>query len=218
MSENATTVMPIKKRFQFSLLSLLCIVIALGATMGFVFSRWETNRLLVENRKLREELGVLNIDDPTKYYARSLPVNDTMHWRWRIYFPKHRQYMIKVQTAQIGEEGFRLSSGSSFSVEVDKGEYTFEAEARQGKPGWADIHIQTNTGIFKTSVDTTQSGFDDWAAGSNSLRQLEKGSTAYDPEKPLELLRLRAQKRISPSTTTSVSEPSPGILIWIEPN
>jgi hypothetical protein len=215
VSENVAVAVPPKKRLQFSLLSLLCIVVALGAVMGFWFSQQETNRLRAENRKLREELGVLNVEDSTKFYARSLPVNDTLHWRWRLYFPAHRRYTIKVQTEEIGDDGFHHSSATSFDAE--KGEYTFEAEARKGKTGWTDINIRTSTGQFGTSTETMKPGFDDWSAGSYSSSQLDKASKEYDPAKPLELLRLRAMKRTSATTSSGVAEPGPGLLIWIEP-
>ena len=216
MSEVVAVAVPKKKRIQFSLLSLLCIVVALGAVMGFWFSQQETNRLCAENRKLREELGVLNVDDPTKFYARALPVNDTLHWRWRLYFPAHHGYSIHVETKEIGDTGFFHNSSSS-SFEVDKGEYTFEVEARKGKPGWTDIHIMHPTGQFGTSTETMKTGFEDWSAGTFSTHQLDMASTEYDPTKRLQLLRVRALKHISATRSSTVKEPGPGLLIWIEP-
>ena len=209
---------PRRKRFQFSLLTLLLVVVMLGAIMGFWFAQRETNRLRAENRQLREELGVLAVGDPAKFYARALVVNDNLKWRWRIYFPNRRSYRINLQTARIDDFGRPSGSGSSTTFLAEKGEYAIELEARKISPGHVELHLLLPSGNMTTSAQTLEPGFDDWADGSSTTSQLNHASTEYDPDKPLELLRLRAMQRTTPNSSTSATTPCPGLLVWIEPD
>lgn len=212
-----TNAKPRRARLQFSLLSLLLLMVVAGALIGLWISQRETNRLRTENRALREELGSLTIDDPTKLYARALRVNASLKWRWRIYAPQARDYKLNVQTGGIRDSGFATGSGSSMTFAVPQGEFTLEAEVQNVDAGQPVVHVMALGARGTTGINANVSGYQDWTKGNSSEVSFTTTSTAFDPEKPLELLRLRAMKTIGPGSSSTTPAPSPGLQIWIEP-
>ncbi|WP_146590692.1 hypothetical protein [Posidoniimonas polymericola] len=88
-------------RFRFSLLNLL--LFATVVVMGLVIVRLAPLR--EEVRRLRQEAGVLNIDDPTKIQAIQRPRRFNSDWTWRIYLPPGGHYGVAVQVNELPESG-----------------------------------------------------------------------------------------------------------------
>jgi hypothetical protein len=203
----------LRKRSQFSLLTLLLIVIASGAFLGLYLKQKEASKLRDEVRALREEVGYLDVDDPEKIWARVVKQKEIYHWRWRIYVPKDGLYTLYHTTDGIGPEDFPKHSNSK-SMNLKRGEFKIEAEVAQTGES-ATLHMDYPGGVSTIGLGTAQKGYDDWN-GSSTSRTLSEKSTAFEPGERVELLRLRAMKTISPTSKSTTAGPSPGLLIWIQ--
>ena len=190
--------------------------------VGLWISLQRANRLQVENRQYREELGVLNIDDPTKVWARSLPTNSAQKWRWRIYAPKSRSYTLNIQSCNIGNTGWASGCGSSSGIVLGKGEHSFELELSKGESNLTLIHLSANTWriLSNQRSQRSQPGYEDWAfriafvnricrylRPPHTIRRGAIGTAAHS----------RDEDRWACGSSSTVPTPSPGLLVWLEP-
>jgi hypothetical protein len=135
---------------QFSLRSMLVLVVL--AAIGF--SLWTSNqrlkenrRLHAENKKLKNELGELTIEDGNehKLHAIQVPNLESTAWKWRIHVPKGRKFQLHAKCGTISATGEVLGSGLIFAtlhpgealvtaalVKNTEGKWEFFAEGRSG--------------------------------------------------------------------------------------
>ena len=102
-------------RLKFSILNLLLILTAVAAILGVYSSRqahfktteryeWlvsELNakqmELIDQNKKLRQELGALTVEDPDQIYAVRLRTTSPKTWSFRVYLPDGADYYFACQ-------------------------------------------------------------------------------------------------------------------------
>lgn len=97
-----------RRKLQFSLLNMLCLVTTLAAFVG-LYSSWQTVRrltegrqqILAENKELRAEQGVLTIEDPTKVQAIRIADPRDGVWSYRVYLPPGHQYCLAGQANNL---------------------------------------------------------------------------------------------------------------------
>src|SRR3954462_9081750 len=81
-------------RPRFSLLTVILLMTVVGLTIIVAMFWREIGPLRADNRRMRDELGYLNIDDPTKAYAVQLKTLGDDTWKWRIYLPPGGKYQL----------------------------------------------------------------------------------------------------------------------------
>src|SRR4051812_48010133 len=79
-------------RPRLSLLTALLLMTIIGLATVVVLQWREVGPLRAEKRRMRSELGYLNIDDPTKAYAIQLNTVGDEPWKWRVYLPPGGKY------------------------------------------------------------------------------------------------------------------------------
>ena len=73
-------------------------LVACGIT---IWQLWrEVGPLRAEVRRLRDEVGELIVDDPTKIHAIEVRQKDELTWRWRLWIPAGRTYVLRA----VGED------------------------------------------------------------------------------------------------------------------
>src|SRR5688500_10564334 len=94
------------RRPRFSLLALigLTTTIAMGIAIWLLYA--EIVPLREENRRLRDELGELFVEDDTKVHAIAVRSTEDLVWKWRIWIPEGRRYNIHATGEQIPAKGF----------------------------------------------------------------------------------------------------------------
>src|SRR4051794_22073185 len=92
---------PIPPHAKFSLRTLFILI----AVICFAIGTYVVGRRLAnaerEVRKLRNETGVLTIDDPTKVYVIAIDVDEPNTWRWRMFIPKGHKYSWNIAAEKI---------------------------------------------------------------------------------------------------------------------
>ena len=88
-SKGATFMLRFRPRF--SILTALLLMTIVGMVFAVVHVRnraasleLELRTLAYENRQLRDEVGALSIDDPSKIYAIRVRTDDDRTWKWRV--------------------------------------------------------------------------------------------------------------------------------------
>lgn len=180
-----------RPRLSFSLLNLLLGSALLVAVISHVVASRELNTLKSEVRRLRSELGYLEIKDPKKCYVTSVPQLEQGLYLFRVYLPPghaySRRYSVKSKT-QYGES----SMGGSSSIS-ESGELTFRAKIYRDESGDMQLVISgagsqsrsrfgAETAIGSSSTSSTAA-----TPPSNETREIEPGL-------PIELLTLEVDK------------------------
>lgn len=213
--------MKIIRRIRFSLASLLLFVLFAASLIGLKMSRSEVEQLREQNKELRQQLGVLEVEDRSMVYVKQQISHADLEWRWRVYLPPGHGYHIRMDSGQIEESGFAKFGGHHDLKTLPDGEFTLV------------VRLFKNDGLQKGWVLSA-----DWGAGTlrlglepevgewidkklvNLVGTMEQfGPTFYfDPAEndQVELLRKRKGDYMMPTPTKVVPGPSTGFLIWLE--
>ena len=98
---------------RFSLRTLVVLTLLAAMVTGLV-SMNSRNRELArrnesltqENRRLRDELGELSIDDDTKLHAIRTSSGEGLEWAWRIWIPEGHEYRLRGHGGLVSKEGW----------------------------------------------------------------------------------------------------------------
>jgi hypothetical protein len=159
--------------------------------------------------ELRKEHGELKIDDANRdrLHAIAIPTLESMTWRWRVFVPAGRQFMINYIIEFIDDTGLPLA-GSGCSLQSGEQVLTI-ALRKNGATGDYDWVIKCGPTTCGPSLDARRSQWIDSKPTRSSWQVSEQVNVP--PGKPLEILRYRAL----PFGTTGAPMPADGILVWI---
>jgi hypothetical protein len=118
-------------RFSLRTFFLTLLVMSLIGSNLYVSFKWRLAN--TEVQRLRDELGVLTIDDPTRFYVRYDPLSDDLVWRWRIYVPPGA-FSSRLSGGGIPETGTKVTGGGG-GTNANPGEYTITARVERGPLG-----------------------------------------------------------------------------------
>lgn len=97
---------------RFSLLSALLLMTIIGLAIVVVQLWREIEPLRADLRRLRDEVGALSIDDPTKPCAIRVRTDNEFTWKWRIWVPKGQVFVLNYASENIPKQGLPASHGS----------------------------------------------------------------------------------------------------------
>ncbi len=195
---------------RFSLLTGLLLMTVVGMSLVITQLWREVGPLRATVRLLRDEVGRLSIVDPTKPCAIRVRTKDELTWKWRLWIPEGRSFLLKYASQDVPAKGFPAGNGS---IRLDNpGEtwitYRIAPNVKTGK--WMD-HLETPSG----SVGSSQQ---DWVSWTRRMGSSEGVGTTTKESKIGEAILL-ARLRVSQSAPNSadIDDPSAGFMIWLEP-
>jgi hypothetical protein len=233
---------------QFSLLRLVALVTIVALAVGLFASARRNARLAARNQQLaaenkdyRNELGIFEVEDPTKIHAIRVPTEDDEPQRYRVYLPPGLRYTRCYKVNGIPEHGvpkrvneqLLLPGHYLFTVDIER-----RKDEKTGKPlPYADIDLkreQTDNQKFGSASTFIAIGErqNDWLVnkqtGSTSYSWQEPGEKLelHDPAEPFVLYRARAHD-IKVLGTDAEGKPTSwqgvpltgdtdGFMVWIE--
>jgi hypothetical protein len=198
---------------RFSLFSALLLMTIVGLAIVVVQLWREVGPLRADVRRLRDEAGALSIDDPTKPCAIQVRTANDVTWKWRLWIPKGRAYVLNYASENIPKQGFPASHSSITLDEPGETwvEYQIAPDSTSGSGIWMD-HLRMLNGA---SVGSRQQ---DWVKWKRRVGTGESVSYTTKVSEPGELITL-ARERVSQTATDSskIEDPSAGFMIWLEP-
>lgn len=238
-TERAST--PRRFRFRISLLTALLLTTIFGMTVVIVQFWREVGPLRTEVRNLRAQTGQLTFDDPSKIHALAVHEVDADYksWKWRVYLPKNRKYYLHVACGQIDEKAIPKwgEGGGGSTTRLESGEQIIQAAIRKDDQGNWIVHELANEVMDDGVLKHGQSGAvpigagGKWLNGPGGLASsgvLDLTQESFEADKPLELVRMRAEKftpqfpnssdpkLTNVGTNSSPQGPTDGVLIWID--
>jgi type II secretory pathway pseudopilin PulG len=231
MSESPS---PTRRWFRFSLISLLTVVAIVGLGAAYVSISLQlarTDRLLQDAQlksqaqqreidKLRSELGLITVTEPTKIHILALATLDEHHWKWRVYLPAtaSSSHALKLAIGKIPATGFDAKTVGECHLGAT-GELTVEAFLRRDQAGKNVFTVQVPGMAVKLNRNLTDQQAEELSRGTN-LEVAGTGTTEIiDNAGPIRLLRERVPQP-DPNRPGQViydgGEPSFGILLWLQ--
>ncbi|MEN0109187.1 MAG: hypothetical protein AAF805_00545 [Planctomycetota bacterium] len=199
------------RRPRISLLSLLLLtaVVALAATVALQWQ--ELGPLRAENRRLRDEVGELSIDDPAKLHAIRVDTGEPRTWKWRVWVPDGKAYRVCLADRAIPTNGFPDKDGSLIVDRPGEGVITFAIRRAIDGEGWR-AKLSGGSGSLGTGGDDL-----DWAgeASAATYRGVGESTVRFDDDQPAVLIRYRTAADVNSSS--DIPDTADGFLIWLEP-
>jgi hypothetical protein len=181
-----------------------------------------------ELKKLRDELGVFEVEDRTKAHVVFVRQTEDKAWRWRLSLPPQGRYMLKWAIDSVASKD--LSSqweGQQFqTLGLDSTTFTVDLFLRKGADGHWRWFLR-NTGRLGTGELTREVPADHPLISPSQpiVGRVEcngsGGLTLSDPKEPLVLFRYQLIPQAEfDAAQAPRHEPDgtfPGIIVWIEP-
>jgi hypothetical protein len=205
-------VMP-RPRLQFSLATLMLLVtVACMAVALWVTSR-ELRSLRAENQKYRNESGHLTISDRGKLHVIQAPTTDGDTWRWRLFVPDDRKFLLHTRVGDVSLTGYTGGSGSSTTLPA--GERLVSVRIARDIGGKRVLRFDFGEGgSMSTGVEGRQGDWLDRDMRGYSTSGAGAGKTeSAEPGQPLELIRLRAMETVEVVTVHTL-ESNEGAGWW----
>jgi hypothetical protein len=192
--------------------SLLLVTIAAMAMVIWQLYR-EVVPLRQENRRLRDELGELSIDDDTQFHAILSPQTDPdkFDFKWRVWVPEGRRYLVHFASENISQQGYPKPNFEG-SLWLDQSgeqwiEYQVFKESDSGK--WRAMLDTENA-----SVVGAEQQWPEWLPRTGGGKGVGLTTEVFKPDRTIEIARWHFGKG---TTGTPIAYPSAGYLIWLEP-
>jgi hypothetical protein len=205
--------LPATRRPRYTLRVLFIAVagIALAVTWVNIYRLSERNRILVaENRRLRDEVGELTVEDESQFHAMRTASNNELEWVWRIWIPEGRSYQLRSFDESIPKAGFPQGGGTL--ILRDPGEhwvrYRIERNPRDNR--WRGT-LSTRGG----SVGGDDHAWVEWGSRTSTTDGVGNATEVFPPDESVVLIRHRVSQARS---SDKIEDPAAGFLIWLEPN
>jgi hypothetical protein len=197
-------------RPRISLLTSLLLMTIVGLTI-VVAQLWrEVVPLREENRGLRDEVGRLSIDDPTKTSVIEVRTTDDFTWKWRVWIPEGRAYQLQMATEDIPKTGYPESRGTISLDEPGETWIEYRIAPSPNSELWMD-KLSTPT----ASVGSSSQPWVKWKRHTSTGEGVGHSTDVFEPGSNV----LIARHRVSQTATSSdkIEDPSAGFMIWLEP-
>lgn len=218
---------PARNRWtSFSLLTILLLLTIVALGISHVRMSWqmdENNQAMAtmeaELTQLRKEAGYLEITDEKLVHVVAPPTHEDLVWRWKVFVPQGVVMKSHMET--------KRSTGGSMTTtsRLDEGENLVELAIYRGPEGeWKQkITVIRGHDTSSSSGDLPED-FMSWlnnASTSSSGIMRASGTTNFQPDEEITLLKMTARSREKPDPKSGAPGPktneSTEIKAWLAP-
>jgi|GEM_PF-4621268 len=221
-----------RPRLRYSLRWLLVAMAFLAVVVSHVktsldlsHSRQTISEQQAELKRLRDELGVFEVNDVTKAHVIFVRQTEDKAWRWRVYLPPGSHYMMKWAIDAIPNEDLASEwEGQNFQPHPHElATFNVDVFLRKGADGkwrwflrypWGELtrELADDHVLLAPSEPIVISG----DPGNRSAQV-----AISDPRKPVVLFRYQVMPQADFEAAQGQGRkpdgPFPGIMVWIEP-
>jgi hypothetical protein len=198
-------------RPRISLVGALLLMTIVALTIVVALQWRAVGPLRAEIRRLRDDAGVLAIDDKSKIHVIRVDTRDKLAWKWRIWLPEGQAIKVHV-TDDIAPKRGIISGHGTMGIH-DPGEHVvqFRIDKDRRNDLWEGTLFGDNGSV---------GGYDQpwvtWKSPSTNWSGVGTKTRSFEPGKRIELIRHVVTESTAagkPNPTT----PASGFAIWIEP-
>lgn len=225
---------------RFNIKALVSLTTIVGLLIVIVQQWREIGPLRAEVRRMRNELGYLLVDDPSRAYVIGMRSFENDSWKWRIYLPPGGKYALCERSGRFPsrathsedswfDEVRNSASGmgsTSFNME---GEFVLEGRLIKEGDSWVFVtdRINMEDGRVISSIRsriTVEPASGDWLSDRRARINFSDTSPeqkCFQQGKPILLLNMvRPEITELPNGSFDSEVPqgeADGFAIWIEP-
>ena len=96
---------------QFSILSALLLMAIVGLAISLVFEKQKSQQAIELANQLKEDIGYIDVEDPSLVYLRPLHSEGDSHWEYRIYLPPNHGMDFEIILGDPSDPGIRSIEG-----------------------------------------------------------------------------------------------------------
>ncbi|QDU77217.1 hypothetical protein Pan97_42790 [Bremerella volcania] len=135
---DATESQPLRRRFRFSVLTILLVTAIVGLSLAYFRSSSELLDAKAKLNDLRRTYELIDVKDNEKIYVLPMKVPATDMWQWRVYLPEGARYCIHFDYNSIPPKTPKPTTRSKLTV--SPGTYVitqmFTLEPTSKTPKW----------------------------------------------------------------------------------
>jgi hypothetical protein len=160
-----------------SLLSFLLLVSLVCVVVSHFRLNQENRELKQENDRLMSEAGYVVVHDANKIYLRKVESLDELTWRYRVYLPPQKTYLLSVKAGRGG--------GGAGTIRPMQDQFTLTVAVRRDSRGkWAVIITMPKSSFRTGANDEVAEKLADRRIPTN----LQEDQKELTPDKPFDLV------------------------------
>ncbi|WP_422923190.1 hypothetical protein [Singulisphaera sp. PoT] len=195
------------KRWQIGMRTLLLLAAEFAVWIAFIKHRAEIARLKPQIESMRSIARELVVADESKVSAvkhSELWIDDD---HWDVYLPDGG-YRLNLATRQIAGKG---TVPPLKTVQISHGKREIALEQKQVGETWHFTISLDGREVIKTIEQKDWNSGTGWIEGEGVFT-----SRQFDEQEPVVLYRRRLMLRTGTTSSSMLSEPRNGILLWID--
>jgi hypothetical protein len=185
---------------------LLTALVACGIT---IWQLWrEVVPMRAEVANLRQDAGILTIDDDTQVHAIRVPTDHEHVWKWRVFVPIGKKVTLLRKWGSVPRQG--VPEGG-FPQSLEAGEQLVSLSIKKTTSGdeWIG-ELRTTREVSTDPINEKDLNF----LKPNESTQLVLANSITDQNGRLVLERLRLHRYDEPGSLDD--DVLPGFIIWLE--
>jgi hypothetical protein len=184
VSQTRTPTVP-SRRLRFSLRGFILAIGVICLVVSNAVSIRELRLLRDENQQLRDELGYLTIEDPTRVHVIAVSEIEDWKWRWRLHVPERSYPVVFLSLSERGRD----EPTYKHAFAVGQGERTLDiAVVRSPQGNW---HVKASNGVTEAIWELSEEAAERFrlAHYGQEPNQFSRGKTvAVEPNGSIVLL------------------------------
>jgi hypothetical protein len=204
-----------RPRLRFSLLTILLVTTIVGLAVVVVMQWREVIPLRTAVRKLRDEVGALSIEDPTKIHAIQVRTDEKLLWKWRVWIPEGEIVDVHMLWGDVPRTGYPKSRTSS-RLEPGENWLTLKVVRDSANGIWMAELNRRGGGVSQSIPD--EAAWFDWGGSvwfdGEGVGHSTRAETGHDRD--FVLLRTRAAREADLVNRRPPDRPLPGFIVWLE--
>ncbi len=194
---------------RISILNALLLMTIVAMAIVIVQLWREVVPLRAEVRSLRQQAGVLAIDDPSAVQAVGVPTDVEDIYKWRVYVPNRRDVLLKAFFGGVEKTGFPATK-TVIPLEAGEQLVTFRTHSKRSDEHTALAEVETPGQTLAVKLPYSSAELD----GMFEVNQVTSQQLEVEGNVKLQLIRKRfAASSQSWSMVQDAPVPLPGFII-----
>ena len=209
---------PKPKRTRFTIRGLLIAVIIVAMSLALGLAYRELIPLRREVKRLRDQAGILTIEENSKLNAIAIETYTPIAWKWKVWIPADKHFRLRFAAKEVPIRGAFPARPATTNIvaEATGREIEIVAKIEKRIDGSVRLAVTQGPGTMYASIDPQNAGWLLTSSGSTTQGVGKMHRLHNDRDKPLVLLR----KRFFYTPGTIPPTPNPkttdGVMIWID--